>query len=395
MKTSIQRPGLSRTLIALAVVLAFGPARAQEAGGIARGPVNGPGYTSTAPESSISVGVGVSSGDEKDRARWGMFNGLRVDEVNGLLGFSYFNRDAASGKWMSLEGRNLGLDNRELGYSYRRLGDFKFNVDYSEVTRHDPRTINTSLQGAGTTTPTVSLLATPGTGQELNLELQRKSIGLILEKQLGSYQIEVNFKNEDKSGARFFGKGFACSAAWQTAGVCSAGTTPAAILMLPEPVDSTIRQLDRQAELLRRKAALERRLLRVVLRQQQRHAYPDHLGPARKPEWRIECGECGAQCVLGHAHGPVARQPGTPALPGRQLRVHAENARDLQVLVHPRDPERELHRHGAERRARWQERPGWGDRQHQGAGRHLFACDGQTASARRPRLRNEEEQDTA
>ncbi len=244
MKTSIQRPGLSRTLVALAVVLAFGPARAQEAGGIARGPVNGPGYTSTAPESSISVGVGVSSGDEKDRARWGIFNGLRVDEVNGLLGFSYFNRDAASGKWMSLEGRNLGLDNRELGYSYRRLGDFKFNVDYSEVTRHDPRTINTSLQGAGTTTPTVSLLATPGTGQELNLELQRKSIGLILEKQLGSYQIEVNFKNEDKSGARFFGKGFACSAAWQTAGVCSAGTTPAAILMLPEPVDSTIRQLD-------------------------------------------------------------------------------------------------------------------------------------------------------
>jgi len=244
MKISTQRPGLSRALVALAVALAFGPARAQEAGGIARGPVNGPGYTSTAPESSISVGVGVSSGDEKDRARWGMFNGLRVDDVNGLLGFGYYNRDAASGKWMSIEGRNLGLDNRELGYSYRRLGDFKFNIDYSEITRHDPRTINTSLQGAGTTTPTVSLLATPGTGQELNLELQRKSIGVILEKQLGSYQVEMNFKNEDKNGARFFGRGFACSAAWQTAGVCSAGATPAAILMLPEPVDSTIRQLD-------------------------------------------------------------------------------------------------------------------------------------------------------
>ena len=152
MKTSIQRPGLSRTLVALAVVLAFSPARAQEEGGIARGPVNGPGYTSTAPVSSISVGVGVSSGDEKDRARWGMFNGLRVDDVNGLLGFGYYNRDAASGRWMSLEGRNLGLDNRELGYSYRRLGDLKFNVDYSEITRHDPRTINTGLGGAGTTT---------------------------------------------------------------------------------------------------------------------------------------------------------------------------------------------------------------------------------------------------
>ena len=59
MKTSTQSLGLSRTLVALAVALAFGPSHAQEAGGIARGPVNGPGYTSTAPESSISVGVVV------------------------------------------------------------------------------------------------------------------------------------------------------------------------------------------------------------------------------------------------------------------------------------------------------------------------------------------------
>jgi MtrB/PioB family decaheme-associated outer membrane protein len=144
---------------------------------------------------------------------------------------------------MSLEGRNLGLDNRELGYSYRRLGDLKFNVDYSEITRHDPRTINTSLVGAGTTTPTVSLLATPKTGQDLNLELKRKSIGLLVEKQLGSYQLEVSFKNETKEGARFWGRGFACSAANVTAGVCSTAA-PAAILMLPEPVNSTIRQLD-------------------------------------------------------------------------------------------------------------------------------------------------------
>lgn len=236
MKTSTQSLGLSRTLVALAVALAFGPARAQEGGGLAP--------LATAPASAISVGVGVASGDEKDRARFGLFNGLRTHDVTGLLGFGYYNRDAESGRWMSLEGRNLGLDNRELGYSYRRLGDLKFNVDYSEITRHDPRTINTSLAGAGTTTPTVSLLATPGTGQDLNLELKRKSIGLIVEKQFGNYQLEVNFKNEDKDGARFWGRGFACSAAWQTAGVCTNSASTAAILMLPEPVDSTIRQLD-------------------------------------------------------------------------------------------------------------------------------------------------------
>jgi MtrB/PioB family decaheme-associated outer membrane protein len=235
MKTSTQSLGLSRTLVALAVVLACGTARAQEGGGLAP--------LATAPVSAISVGVGLASGDEKDRARFGMFNGLRTHDATGLLGFGYYNRDAASGRWMSLEGRNLGLDNRELGYSYRWLGDLKFNVDYSEITRHDPRTINTSMVGAGTTTPTVSLLATPKTGQDLNLELKRKSIGLLVEKQLGSYQLEVSFKNEDKDGARFWGRGFPCSAAWVTAGVCTT-SGPAAILMLPEPVNSTIRQLD-------------------------------------------------------------------------------------------------------------------------------------------------------
>jgi MtrB/PioB family decaheme-associated outer membrane protein len=232
MKTSRQYLGFSQTMVALAVLAAFSPARAQEAA------------DSTKPTSTISVGVGLLSGSEQDRARFGMFNGLRKHDTNGLLGFTYLNRDNASGTWMSLEGANLGLDNRELGFSYRRLGDMKFTADYSELVRHDPRTINTSLAGAGTTTPTVSLLATPRAGQDLNLELRRKSFSLGLDKWLGgALQVEVNFKNEDKDGARLFGKGFACSQAWKDVGACS-GTTAAAVLLLPEPIDSTIRQLD-------------------------------------------------------------------------------------------------------------------------------------------------------
>ncbi|OFW24621.1 MAG: hypothetical protein A3H97_20050 [Acidobacteria bacterium RIFCSPLOWO2_02_FULL_65_29] len=235
MTTSRQILGFSQTFVALAVAAAFSPAHAQEGGDIAQ---------LTEPGSSISLGLGLATGDSKDRARFGMFNGLRKHDVNGLLGFNYLNRDGASGRWLTIEGRNLGLDNRELGFSYRRLGDLKFTADYSEITRHDPRTINTSLQGAGTTTPTVSLLAVPGTGQDLNLELKRKGLGFTFEKRFGdTLQLEVNFKNEDKDGARFFGKGFACSSNWQAVGACS-GSSGSAILMLPEPVDSTIRQLD-------------------------------------------------------------------------------------------------------------------------------------------------------
>ncbi len=232
MKNSRNYLGISPTVIALAVLAAYGPAQAQDIGEL------------TEPGNSVNIGVGALSGDSKDRATFGMYNGLRDQDVNGLLGFSYNKRNNASGTWITVEGRNLGLDSRELSYSYRRLGDLKFTADYGELVRHDPRTINTRLVGAGTTTPTVSLLATPGTGQELNLELKRKSLGLILEKQIGkTLQIEINFKNEDKKGARFFGAGFACSDRWRDVGACT-GTSASAVLMLPEPVDSTIRQLD-------------------------------------------------------------------------------------------------------------------------------------------------------
>ncbi len=230
MKTSKQAIGFGQTVIALAVLAAFAPARAQEM---------------TTPESSVRVGIGAASGDEKDRARFGMFNGLREHGSYGLFDFDYIKRDDSAATWTKLQGRNLGLDNRELGFSYQKQGDWKVTFDYSELVRHDPRTINTGLTGAGTTTPTVVRLAAPGTGSELNLDLKRKSFTLGAEKWFGgSLQFEAVFKNEDKDGARFFGRGFACSASWVAAGSCATSTTQWALLMLPEPVNSTIKQFD-------------------------------------------------------------------------------------------------------------------------------------------------------
>ncbi|HEV8095846.1 MAG TPA: MtrB/PioB family decaheme-associated outer membrane protein [Burkholderiales bacterium] len=227
-------PSFCHSAIALAILAAYGSAGAQEIDAL------------MAPGNSLSVGVGFLSGDEKDRARFGLFNGLRTEDYRGLLGFSIVDRNADTGRWFSVEGRNLGLDNREVAFSYRRLGDMKLWGEYSEITRHDPRTINTGLIGAGTTTPTVQVLAAPGSGYELNLKLQRKGISLNAEKWFGgSLQMEINFKNEDKEGARFFGKGFACASA--TAPGClgpTAAATGWAFLMLPEPVNSTIRQID-------------------------------------------------------------------------------------------------------------------------------------------------------
>jgi len=229
MKTSQQRLRVSRTVIALAVLAAFGQAQAQEA----------------TPSSSVSIGGAYVNGDSPDRARFGMYNGMREDNGYGLLDFLYSKRDPVAGLWTSIEGRNLFLDTREVNFTARKLGDWKISADYSELVRNSPYTINTGLQGAGTTTPTVVLLATPGSGQNLDLSTTRKAVTLAGSKWFGgALQFEANIKSEDKEGARLFGKGFACSATWVAAGACSSSTSHWALLMTPEPVDSTINQAD-------------------------------------------------------------------------------------------------------------------------------------------------------
>jgi len=236
MKTSIQNLGLSQTVIALAVLAAFTPAQAQDA-------------DLTKPASSIGVGIGVTSGDTKDRAQFGIFNGLRDHDTNLLLDLDYRNRNNATGTWMKIEGRNLGLDNRELRGSIETQGNWRIGAEYNEITKYSPYTINTGLIGAGTATPTVSRLATPGTGTDINLKTERKGAAIEGQKWLTpGLLLEASFKSEDKDGARMFGRGYDCASY-----VCGTSTTTAvnqaafvknALLLLPEPTNSNIKQAE-------------------------------------------------------------------------------------------------------------------------------------------------------
>ncbi len=226
---------LSQTLVSLAVAAAFAPAYAQVPPGLTVLPD---------PGTYVSLGAGYVSGDQKDRARFGQYNGLRDHSGSVLLNFGYLNTDSQTGRWNSVEGRNLGLDDREVRFQIRKLGDWNVTGEYSELVRRDVHTINTNSLDLGSNTPTVRLLTTPGTGNEVNLELKRKAVTLAGEKWFGgSLKFETSFRNEDKNGGRLWGRGFACSAAWQTAGLCST-TTQFGLLSLPEPVDSNIKQFD-------------------------------------------------------------------------------------------------------------------------------------------------------
>lgn len=236
MKIPKQRFGFRPKLLGLALLAAFGPAHAEddEVAQLVK------------PESSVSAGLGVASGDSKDRTVFGQYNGLRTNDAHLLLDFDIVKRDDATGLWTNVEGRNLGLDNRELRFSQQKQGDWKYSAEYDQLTRHDLRTINTGLQNAGATSPTVVSLAAPGTGTDLNLDTRRKGMALGAEKWLtANLMFEANFKLEDKDGARLFGRGLTCAAFPNSYNLCGNTATPTgAMLMLPEPINSTTKQFE-------------------------------------------------------------------------------------------------------------------------------------------------------
>lgn len=238
MRTSKALPGFSLKLLALALFAAFGQAHAEDEDIAAL----------TRPDSSVAVGVAGLGGSSSERSFFGQYNGLRRNDTYLLLDLDYIKRDDATGTWTTLQGRDLGLDTREVQFGQQKQGDWKYSLEYNEMVRHDPRTINTSLIGAGSTSPLVSRLATVGSGDELNLNLKRKNVTVSVEKWLSkSLQFEASFKNEDKNGARLFGNGFNCPSGAAPAPTCTTAATGInqwALLMLPEPINSTTKQFD-------------------------------------------------------------------------------------------------------------------------------------------------------
>ena len=219
------------TAVALALLAAFGPARAQVA---------------DVQEANVSAGVLLISGDSADRAQFGQYNGLRnVGNVWPTLDFDFYRHQQADDTTLKVQGTNLTLHTRELGLRWKRQSDWKIGLDYNEGVRYDPNTVYTGLQGAGSATPQV--VPTPaGTGAELDMRLKRTSLGLSAWKSLANnLDLEFSLKTEDKQGSRLFGIGFNCPST--TAPGCR-GTTGtnvgSAVLMLPEPVDANHTQVE-------------------------------------------------------------------------------------------------------------------------------------------------------
>jgi len=233
MKTNGMYIRLNQKLLLLSILAVFGSAHAGN-DEIAR---------FTQPESSVTAGIAGTTGESADRAIFGQYNGLRKDSGYLLLDVHLNKRDDAVGRWTRISGRNLGQDDRELDVSQEKQGEWKYFLGYSEMVRHDPRTINTELLGTGSTTPVVTSLATAGSGNDLDFDIKRKALRAGGTKRLSPrMMLEVTANNETRQGSRLSGIGIACMPATFSNVACS--SLSAAILALPEPIDSTTRQLE-------------------------------------------------------------------------------------------------------------------------------------------------------
>lgn len=222
-----------RTLLAMALLSAFGSAQAQVA---------------PAVESSVAAGIGLVSGDRQDRLLLDQYSGLRPSRnVFGIFGAEYYRRDDAKGTVVDFRASDLLTGNRELGLRWKKQGDWKFSAEYRELVRRDTLVPNSGLTGAGSSDPVVALPAGGlGTGDDIDLKVKRTNLGLGFSKVISSsLQLDASVQTEKKEGARLWGIGFSCPS--PNAPGCRTTTAAElgwAALMVPEPINANHSQAE-------------------------------------------------------------------------------------------------------------------------------------------------------
>ncbi len=216
MKTTLNKT-FRLTAVAAALLAAYGSALAQQDPEVAK-------LISPSANDNLSIGGGYWS---KDRPFQGQYDGMS-DGNKGYLLFDgqVHRRDDVTGTWFKFDMRNMGLDTREARLSAERQGDIGGYIDFNQIPRDYPWTINTNLGGLGTPNMTVNG-APPTYETHLSTKRDRTTLGFFknLNSLMPGLKFKVDFRNEDKKGEINYGL----------------GSQP---LWLAQPIDSRIRQLD-------------------------------------------------------------------------------------------------------------------------------------------------------
>jgi MtrB/PioB family decaheme-associated outer membrane protein len=230
----------SRTALALAILSAFAATAA------AQDKKDEEKKSPIETELTVEAGAAIQSGDERERAFWGQYNGLRFQDAVGIFNFGYSRRDVATGSLLDVYGTNLGLQTRELGAFWTRQGEWRLNANYGELWRVNPYTVNTAITG-GDTTPTANyLFGGPGSGGDTYPSTKRRALQLGGSKAFGStWLVEGSVTTEKKEGSELFGIGNQCPGATTSPCSFTPGTTAGfGVLYMPKPIDQNHTQAE-------------------------------------------------------------------------------------------------------------------------------------------------------
>ena len=215
-----------QTTLATALCLVFGTACAQEAK-LSPDDVRKDLYTL---ENSVALGLGHQFSDNR---RFGQYRGINDEGTYGLLDLNLVSRDDANGWWLKIKGNNSGLR-----LDHERQGDWSYFIQGNQASRSEPLVVTTGLQGVGTAAQIVSAAAAAKSVADLKINHNIYALGL--RKFLGEgFDVRISAKQDDKSGARMYGRG--------------TGTT---MEFLTEPIDSVTRQWEVVASYANRKLQL-------------------------------------------------------------------------------------------------------------------------------------------
>jgi MtrB/PioB family decaheme-associated outer membrane protein len=194
------------TIVATAIMAAYGPACADETDDMVR--------LFSKPDSYLNIGIANLAGH---REQLGRYDGLNDNGAYGMLDLSVRKRDDATGVWTNFSGRNLGLDSREFRAEYEKQGRWGAALDYSETTSRDPKSYITGTTGIGgnrlqygavpATAAAAQSSLFPATN-EVRLGTKRKNTTLSgVTELMPDLSLTLSFKNEDKKGTQLWGRG--------------------------------------------------------------------------------------------------------------------------------------------------------------------------------------------
>lgn len=176
------------------------------------------------PESSVSLGLGYLT---EDAARFGQYSGMPDLGLYAIADINLVRREDESGRWLLLNGRNLGLDNRSLRFEHGVQGSWKYFLEYDQTPRFSQYDVRTGVQGLGH--DTLDVFGPASRARDVRFKTSREAFSAGGQYVLApGWSVQVKAKQDTKEGRRLFG-------------VYPGNLN---VAFLGEPIDHTMQQLD-------------------------------------------------------------------------------------------------------------------------------------------------------